>query len=259
MGCKCGEDRRRQVIHTFRRTVAGATFTASTPVDACAGCGEPRIPVARTTAFERAVAADLARHGPVSGETFRVIRKAHGFDRREIAELVGVAPEVIGGWEDERRGIDAAAWTIVATLALDSVEGARPLRARLRARSRSRRPSVIEVSIDNPGSRTVANLLHLLTAPASLTDTDIADVLDVDHATLHTSLRDLVSAGLLRRVPTATDCPDRWEPITRDRRALLDAARAARVDLETPLPQPQGREEDAARRAKPAPTAARAC
>src|SRR5690606_18665836 len=131
--CRCGETKRTSATHTFRRTVAGTTFTAETTVDACARCGEPNVPVALVIAFERAVAAELARRGPISGETFRWIRKAAALERMDMSQLLGVSIETIASWEEERRPMDVAAWTVIASLALDAIEGPRPLRARMKA------------------------------------------------------------------------------------------------------------------------------
>src|SRR4051812_31333367 len=112
MPCRCGEDKRSDRAHTFRRTVAGCTFTAEVMVDACAGCGGPNVPAALVIAFERALAIELARRGPISGETFRWIRKAAALERTDLAQLLGVNVETIASWEEERRPTDIAAWTV---------------------------------------------------------------------------------------------------------------------------------------------------
>lgn len=228
------------VNHSFRRTVAGTTFTASVPVDACAGCREPNIPAALIVAFERAVAAELARHGPVSGETFRWIRKAAALERMEIAHLLGVTPEAIAGWEEQRRPVDVASWTVVAAIALDALEGPRSLRARLKARRRaSSRGETTEVAIDSTSCGTMANVLHLLAGPIAFTDADIADALDVDYRALRGRLHDLSVLGLVQSVGVGEDGPQRWDPISRDRATLLRAAVEAGVELEAPLPRAQ--------------------
>src|SRR4051812_47544236 len=123
MACRCGASNRSNKAHTFRRTIGGCTFTAEVVVDACASCGEPNVPVFLIIAFERAVAVELARRGPISGETFRWIRKAAALERIDVAQLLGVSVEAIAAWEEERRPPDVAAWTVVASIALDAIDG----------------------------------------------------------------------------------------------------------------------------------------
>jgi DNA-binding transcriptional regulator YiaG len=257
MRCRCGDSTRRQVKHSFRRTVAGTTFSASSSVEACARCGETTVPAALVVAFERAIAADLARHGPISGETFRWIRKASGLERMELAQILGVTPETIAGWEEERRAIDMASWTVVATLALDAIEGPRPLRARLKARRRgATRSSVTVLTIDTPTTGTLATVLQLIAGPIAFTDADIADALDIDHRALRARLHELSVLGLLSSVGSVAGGPQRWDPITRDRAALLHAAVEAGVDIDAPLPRAHFADDEvSAPRARLAPMA----
>jgi DNA-binding XRE family transcriptional regulator len=187
-------------------------------------------------AFERAVAAELARHGPVSGETFRWIRKAAALERMELARLLGVAPETIAGWEEERRPVDLATWTLVAAMVLDALEGPRPLRARLKARSgAAAREAMTEIKIERVSCGTVANVLYLLSGPIAFTDSDIADALDVDLRSLRGRLRDLALLGLVESAGTGDDGPQRWDPISRDRATLLRAAIDAGVDVDATI------------------------
>jgi DNA-binding transcriptional regulator YiaG len=238
MTCRCGESRRTEAKHTFRRTVAGNTFTAETTVDACAGCGEPHVPAALIIAFERAVATELARRGPVSGETFRWIRKAAALERVDLSQLLALPVETIAAWEEERRPTDVAAWTVVAAIALDALEGPRPLRTRIKARRRGP-PAPNEITplaIDTASAGTLAKVLELLVGPIAFTDADIADALDVDCAVLRARLRDLAVLGLIHH-GSAHDDAFRWDPVSRDRAALLRAAAEAGVDLDAPLPR----------------------
>ncbi len=240
MTCRCGESQRTQTTHSFRRTVAGTTFTAEAPVDACARCGEPNVPAALVIAFEREVAAELARRGPVSGETFRWIRKAASLERMELAQLVGVPVETIASWEEERRAPDVAAWTVVAAIALDAVEGPRPMRTRLKARrQKSAAPPTAQLRIGSAAAGTLRKVLELLTARAS-TDAEIADALDLDCAPLEARLRDLAAAGVVQSSPVGTnggEDPLRWDVLTRDREALDRAASDAGIDLDALLPR----------------------
>lgn len=239
MTCRCGESKRSEAKHAFRRTVAGNTFTAEAVVDACATCGEPHVPAALVIAFERALAVELARRGPISGETFRWIRKAASLERVELAQLLGVSMETIAAWEEERRPTDVAAWTLIASLVLDAVEGPRPLRTRMKARRRNLQASgTTPISIDTTTAGSMARVFELLAGSVAVTDADIADALDVDCAALRARLRDLAALGLVRSVDlTDREGGLRWDPVSRDRTALLRAAAEADVDLDTPLPR----------------------
>jgi DNA-binding transcriptional regulator YiaG len=189
-------------------------------------------------AFERAIAGELARRGPVSDETFRWIRKAAGLERGDLAQVLGVTPETIAGWEGERRPIDRAAWLLVAAMVLDGIEGPKPMRIRLRAQQR-RTPSTppAEQSLELQPGAIVARILSMLTAPTGFTDVDIADALDVDRAALRTRLREIAAVGLLSQASPDEEPEQRWTPMTRDPAALVRAAIEAGVDLEAPLPR----------------------
>ena len=241
MTCRCGESQRTQATHSFRRTVAGTTFTAEASVDACARCGEPNVPAALVIAFEREVAAELARRGPVSGETFRWIRKAASLERVDLAQLVGVPVETIASWEEERRAPEVAAWTVVAAIALDAVEGPRPMRARLKARRRGGAVTpTAQLQIGSAAAGTLRKVLELLSGARASTDADIADALDLDLAILKARLRDLAAVGVVQAASAETngeEDPVRWDVLTRDREALDRAALDAGIDLDALLPR----------------------
>jgi hypothetical protein len=191
-------------------------------------------------AFERAIAGELARRGPVCDETFRWIRKAAGIERGDLAQVLGVTPETIAGWESERRPIDRSAWLLVATIVLDGVEGPRAMRTRLRVPHRAA-PAPSEVVLELPAGGMIARLLSLLAGPIDFTVADIADALDVDLTALRAQLHDLAGLGLVNRnaTPSSDDAEaEHWSPIHRDRNALLRAAAEAGVDLDMPLPRP---------------------
>jgi DNA-binding transcriptional regulator YiaG len=102
------------------------------------------VPPSIIIGFERAIAAELARHGPITDETFRWIRKAAGLERGDLAKLLGVTTDIIAGWESERRPVDRPAWLLVALMVLDVVEGPAAVRGRLSATQRTG-PSAVEI------------------------------------------------------------------------------------------------------------------
>ncbi|MBX3198133.1 MAG: hypothetical protein KF850_37715 [Labilithrix sp.] len=254
MTCRCGESNKAPAKHSFRRTVAGTTFTATADVESCAGCGDVYVPSSLMLAFERAVAGELARRGPISDETFRWIRKAAGVERGELAQILGVTPETIAGWESERRPIDHAAWRLVAGMVLDGVEGPRAVRTRLKVPHRAASVNAAlgsEHALELPPGGTVARVLSLLAGPIDFTDADIADSLELDLAALRAQLRELAALGLIHPSPVSqSGDAERWSPSTRDPAALLRAAAAAGVELEAPIARPS-RKGDGVAHARP--------
>jgi DNA-binding transcriptional regulator YiaG len=236
MMCKCGASGRARAKHFFRRTVAGTTFVAAADVDSCGGCGEVRIPASLMIAFERAIACELARRGPISDETFRWIRRAASIERGDLAQLLGVTAETIAGWEAERRPIDRAAWLLLAAIVLDSIEGPRPLRARLRAQQ-SAAATPPELMIELPPGGMTARVLSLIANGPRWTEREIADALGVDESAVGALVRDLDGRGLILR---ALDESGTGGVIagTREGNSLLRAAVDAGVDLDAPLPPP---------------------
>ena len=235
MTCRCGASSRTPAKHSFRRTVAGTTFTATADVDSCSGCSEVYVPAALMIAFERAIAAELARHGPVTDETFRWLRKAAGVERNELASILGVPPETLASWESERRSVERAAWLVVAALVLDGVEGPRALRPRL-ASPAGKAATATERNLELPPAGVVGRLLSILAGPNEFTDAELAEALDVDAGALRAQLVTLTEHGLIRS--TSEHEPKRWAPMVRDPGALLAAAVRAGIDLDPPTPRP---------------------
>jgi hypothetical protein len=127
---RCGQSTTKPARHSFRRTVGGFTFTAEVDVEACASCGDVIVPLPLLLAFDRALACDLARRGPVTGATLRLIRRAASFDPSDLALILGTSVDMIASWEAGRRPVDQAAWLIVAAIALDKLDAPQPLLTR---------------------------------------------------------------------------------------------------------------------------------
>lgn len=242
MTCRCGESQRTEATHALRRTIAKITFVAEVKIDACARCREPNVPAALLIAFERTVAAELARRGPISGETFRWIRRATSLERRDLAHWLGVSVDTIASWEEERRAPETAAWLVIASIALDAIEGPRPMRTRLTApRNVSPAPDTVVLAIDGAPAGTMAKVLDLLDRPGPFTDAHVADCLDLDREALAVRLRELATHGLVRSSEVSANAT-RWEVIERDRATLRRAAAELGVDLDALLPRPRAPE-----------------
>ena len=134
-------------MHSFRRTIEGCTFVAEAEVDGCTSCDDVVVPVALVLAFERAVAVDLARRGPVTGATFRLVRKAIPLSPAEVARMLGASVDAVSRWESGRRAVDLPSWLVVATIALETLDELSPLLPRLRAlRDATRNERVLTIS-----------------------------------------------------------------------------------------------------------------
>lgn len=232
---RCGETKKERAVHTFRRTIAGCAFGAEIAVDACTRCGHTHVPLSLLLAFDRAVAADLARRGPVSGETFRFIRKAIPLQPIEVSRMLSVSLDTVSRWEANRREIDLPSWLVIATVALDTFEGPSPLLPRLDALRGPVRSERI-VAVAQQTKRTLREVLELASGPVVLTDVDIAEALDVSPTAVRTRFEELSAAGLVYKKEVHPSGAIRWEPSRGDAATLEGLAHAAGVDLDVGLP-----------------------
>lgn len=106
-----------------RIDVGGVTFAADVPHEACSTCGERYLAADDLERLELAAAVELARIGRRTGSALRFMRKALGFRAKELAELLGVAPETFSRWETGDREPDAHAFALVGGLAADRLDG----------------------------------------------------------------------------------------------------------------------------------------
>lgn len=96
-------------------------------------CGESLIAYADLADAEPSVTRALVAVGWAHPDALRWLRKAAALRANELAGLLGVAPETVSRWEHGTRTIDRAALALVASLALDALDGVTTTRDRLRA------------------------------------------------------------------------------------------------------------------------------
>jgi putative zinc finger/helix-turn-helix YgiT family protein len=113
--------------------VAGKTFTAMLPVTKCANCGATYISHDALGVLEMGTAAELARHGEVSAESFGFMRRALGMKASELAELLDVTHETVSRWEHGHQPVERRAVALLSAMVLDRVEGRSTTLERLRA------------------------------------------------------------------------------------------------------------------------------
>lgn len=99
----------RPVAVAEKKKIDGVTFTPSA-LRYCDVHGS----------FPLAVACYLAKNGPPSAAGLVHMRKALGFDGRELAARLGVGAPTISKWEKSRQDVDRFAWLVVGSLVLDA-------------------------------------------------------------------------------------------------------------------------------------------
>lgn len=75
---------------------------------------------------ELAVADRILRTGLGAGGAFKFVRKALGYRATDLSQMLGVRPETISRWENDRpkdAEIDRSAWVTLAGLVSDALRG----------------------------------------------------------------------------------------------------------------------------------------
>lgn len=134
MTCElCGAARATLGEHAVRRTFGELVVSVTVPAEVCDACGESLIADDDLARVEHAVTRALVSAGSMHPNALRWLRKAADLRSMDLAELLGVAPETVSRWEHGSRTIDRAALALVASLALDALDGITTTRDRLRA------------------------------------------------------------------------------------------------------------------------------
>jgi len=136
---QCGGTELARKVEIENWQVAGRTFAVDLPGTSCTGCGEFYVHGNDMKRAEDAIAIELAREGPASGEALRYMRKTIGMPAVELATLLDISPETLSRWENSRRQPDHAAWLAVGSLVLDHAAGRDDTLRRLRAAHKPRR------------------------------------------------------------------------------------------------------------------------
>lgn len=116
---------------TLSHRLGDSTFTAEVPAEVCPHCGESLVHSKDLRWFETAVARAAMEAGLHNGEALRWMRKSAGLRAVDVAALLGVTPETLSRWENDKRTIERASWAALAALATEGLDG--PTAARLRA------------------------------------------------------------------------------------------------------------------------------
>lgn len=104
-------------------TIEGRAYQGSVLGLRCASCGWAYVQASDMVPFELGVAEHIARHGPVTAGGLASMREALGLRSKQLAQHLGVTPEHLSRWENDRKPIDHNAWLVVGDLVLDAVSG----------------------------------------------------------------------------------------------------------------------------------------
>jgi len=119
--CVACEGDLARAIGEERIDAGGVTFAGDVPHEVCLACGERYLSAGDVERLELAAAVGLARIGHRTGSALRFMRKALGFQAKDLAEIIGVAPETFSQWEAGDREPDPRAFALVGGLASDQL------------------------------------------------------------------------------------------------------------------------------------------
>ena len=73
----------------------------------CPACGEEEVEIPRIAELDRVIARHLIeKPGHLASAEIRFLRKFLGLSGRDFAELVGVAPETVSRWENDKQPME---------------------------------------------------------------------------------------------------------------------------------------------------------
>ncbi len=126
---QCGNDGFKATTTKHEVRIGDHVVRADVPAEVCtnAKCKEVYVSADAMERMELQVAADIARSGNVSGDSFRFMRKALGLQAKDMLEVIGTPPETISRWEKGARDVDRFAWVTLATMVIDHTEERAPI------------------------------------------------------------------------------------------------------------------------------------
>lgn len=125
LGCaRCGQVR-LGIIEQQRTFEVGfdAPLVVRVESTGCERCGRLAKPAAVARAAAMAALRVVAMSGRVNGESFRFLRSTMGLQAKEVAHMLGLGVGTISRWENDVRDLDPRAWTLLACLALEYIDG----------------------------------------------------------------------------------------------------------------------------------------
>ncbi len=142
----CGATPLVESTTTMKRAFGEQVYTAELPATACPACGEAVVEGDVLARYDAALTHALVRHGQPGAAAVKWLRKAARLTGAELAALLGVTPESVSRWENDRTAMDRATWVTLGALAIEAEEGRSDTADMLRARAEPRKP-VVRVSL----------------------------------------------------------------------------------------------------------------
>lgn len=123
---QCGHKGLKETTTTHEVRIGEHVVRGVLPAEVCPKCKEVYVSGDAMERMELQVAANIARSGNVSGDSFRFMRKALGLQAKEMIEVIGTPAETISRWEKGVRDVDRFAWITLAMMVLDKAEERAP-------------------------------------------------------------------------------------------------------------------------------------
>ncbi len=110
---QCGQTLRDELVAEYEEELLGlngVVLIRSVHRRVCDGCGECLLSIPNLTGLIAAVALVRAMQPwPVAGKDIAFLRQAMELTGRELAEALGVAPESLSRWENDKQPMSATA------------------------------------------------------------------------------------------------------------------------------------------------------
>lgn len=114
------------------REFGGCKFGAMVAGQKCEKCSTEYVGQFALERFEELVALNLVRTGQRSGKALKFLRKYLGITASDLAQMLGVEPETVSRWENEKNEADPTTMITIAALVEDKAAGRTSTRDKLR-------------------------------------------------------------------------------------------------------------------------------
>ena len=118
----CGAEKVRKGDVSLVREGGKHVFSATVTGLVCEACGESLTDIRDGERFDLAVAEILSEAAP-TGDAFRFLRKVAGLRARDLAKMLGVTADTVSRWENDKHGIDRAAFFVLGQIVREKREG----------------------------------------------------------------------------------------------------------------------------------------
>ena len=116
---ECKGEKLEKRLHEHSLEVAGHPFHALVEAETCTDCGAAYFTAGAIRRVELLVCRTLSRLSPCEGAVLRYMRKALGWRAVDLAKQLGVQPETVSRWENDRQKVDRSTFAVVAGMIED--------------------------------------------------------------------------------------------------------------------------------------------